>query len=164
MRGVRLLQVIGAGSMRVGKEKLLIGFTCLFLVVGGGIILRFLKVALTEEDMYFQRGGLDYYLFIGATFRNFPLPEIDGEPVYHAGMGDGPKVPSTGILFYSRARNEELRSQIDRYLTANGYTFNAEGSDSTSYQYEKVGRPLFFRVEEKGNGKCQVVAEELEPN
>lgn len=104
-RGILRAAVIGAPLVALAG---LLGF-CAF------------AFSLADRNFDVRRGSFEYYVLIGATIRNVPLIEPEGEPTFHFRGGDGPKPTATEIAYVSKADPARLEAALARYLEGRGY-------------------------------------------
>ncbi len=95
------------------KTSILIGLIVLILLSGWyALSIGF------DEALYTKKGTLSYYLTINSELiKDVPKPKMVGEPSYYSSCGDGPKPPAQGIIYRSRATQEELLKILDQYAT-----------------------------------------------
>lgn len=75
-----------------------------------------------SESLYPTRGSFAFFVTITEpVIRDFPSPDAVEAPVYHYGVGDGPKPPDQSVSYRSRQPAVALEAAVLQHLRASGY-------------------------------------------
>ena len=134
--------------------------TILFLCVSACLILYTVKLWFTES-LWSRRGSFAFLVTISEpVIREFPTLEVIGEPQYHSGWGDGPKLPDQAIFYRSRLPVAELLAQSQRYVTSCGYS-PGTAHHFPGVSYASNAKTLYLNVETTDDGVTQLHAQVL---
>jgi hypothetical protein len=133
----------------------------LFLAVSVCLLVHVLSL-LFSESLYSKRGSLAYFVTIQEpVIRTFPILQAIGEPLYHSGCGDGPKLPDEAILYHSRLSVADLVARVQPHITSHGFLPVSSESRQPAISFANGRRILELRVSTADDGTTELAAQIL---
>lgn len=117
-----------------------------------------------SESLYPARGSFAFLITITEpVIRDFPAPGAIEAPVYHYGVGDGPKPPDQSVSYRSRLPAAALEAAVREHLRASGYGVEEarderDAPDMSARVFVRGSEALYLYLAPTGDGHTEVEA------